>query len=279
MRYDVVMVTYNKKERLQECVKALAAVNEPLDALHLIVVDNGSTDDTAACLNQLRETYTGFGGFTVLHKCDAAACNQGAAKGNAPLVFFLNVNTEVDPAVFTALDAAIAQAPASVGAFECCQRPYEASHHIDPVTLETAWASGTAWVVRRPVWEETGGFDEHITLYGEDRDLSWRIRAKGYAIRYVPRAKVVCHTENQTDNLAGYAGRLYGELLLRYKFGSGKEIWQGEKQYWDALRHPQHFDGVRRVLAKNYLRHWAKLWPFWGWRFAHRAEFQARTAQ
>ena len=76
-----------------------------------------------------------------------------------------------------------------------------------------------------------------------------------------------------------YAGSFYGNLLLRYKFGSWRDIWRGHKMYLGALRRPLHFNGVRRVLAKNYLRHFIKLWPFLFWRFSHRAEYGARPAR
>ncbi|MFR1786668.1 MAG: glycosyltransferase family 2 protein [Ruthenibacterium lactatiformans] len=46
MRYDIVMVTYNSMKWLRACVAALAAVQYPLEELHLVFADNGSTDGT-----------------------------------------------------------------------------------------------------------------------------------------------------------------------------------------------------------------------------------------
>ena len=283
MRYDIVIVTYNSQQWLQECVKALAAVHRPLDTLHLIFVDNGSADGTVACLEELKHTDFGFGGFTVICNTQktgySAACNQGAAAGSAPLVFFLRADAKVDPNIFVALDAVIAEASASMAAFACRQLPYETGYPMDPVTLKMRLVSSDALVVRRSVWEELGGLDERFSSYGADRDFSWRVHAKGYEMCYVPQAEVARNAVDPTDTVNSYAERLYDELMLRYKFGSVKEIWQGEKQYLTALRHPQHFDGVRRVLAKNYLRHGVKVWSLLGWRFGHQAESKALMAQ
>ena len=153
VRYDIVMVTYNSMKWLRACVAALAAVQYPLEELHLVFADNGSTDGTLEELRRMAGEYPAFGGFTVAENGAnlgfGAACNRGAAKGSAPLLFFLNLDTEVWPDVFLRLDEAAVRAPQETAAFECRQLPYETGHHIDPVTLETSWASGAARARRR----------------------------------------------------------------------------------------------------------------------------------
>ncbi len=283
MQYDVVLVTYNSEKWLRGCVAALAGARYPLEELRLIFCDNASTDGTRDALAALRAEYPGFGGFELVENEKnlgfGAACNRGAARGDAPMLFFLNVDTEADPDVFAQLDAARARWP-DAGGYECRQTPYETGHHIDPVTMETTWASGAALAVPRAVFAESGGFDEHLFMYCEDVDLSWRIRALGYRLYYVPFARVTHYSyENGGPKLGEYAGSFYGNLLLRYKFGGPRTIWDGHKMYLGALRRPLHFDNVRRVLAKNYLRHFITLWPFLFWRFSHKAEYRARTAQ
>ena len=47
----------------------------------------------------------------------------------------------------------------------------------DPVTLDTVWCSGAAMLLRRSAFESVGGFAARIFMYGEDVDLSWRLRA------------------------------------------------------------------------------------------------------
>ncbi len=283
MRYDIVMVTYNSTKWLSGCVSALAAAAYDLGRLHLIFSDNGSTDGTLDQLDDLVEHNPGFGAITLLRNGKnlgfGTGCNRGAAAGDAPLLLFLNLDTEIDPALFSRIDEGEAAHP-KAGGFECRQLPWETGHHIDPVTMETSWASGAALVVRRSVFAQIGGFDEHLFMYCEDVDLSWRIRAAGYPLYYLPHAVVTHYSyEHGQPKLGEYAGSFLGNLLLRYKFGNLRTIWQGHLMYLGAVRHPMHFDGVRRVLVKNYLRHFLQLWPFLFWRFSHREEFAAHTAR
>jgi N-acetylglucosaminyl-diphospho-decaprenol L-rhamnosyltransferase len=47
---------------------------------------------------------------------------------------------------------------------------------------------GGAALLRRSAVEAVGGFDPELFLYYEDTDLSWRLRAAGWAVRYAPEA-------------------------------------------------------------------------------------------
>ena len=55
----------------------------------------------------------------------------------------------------------------------------------DPVTLDTPWVSGAATLFRRSAFDSVGGFDPQLFMYGEDVDLSWRLRARGLRLRYL----------------------------------------------------------------------------------------------
>jgi GT2 family glycosyltransferase len=56
----------------------------------------------------------------------------------------------------------------------------------EPVEVFTGCGNGMA--IRSSLGHELGWFDDDFFLYYEDTDLSWRIRARGYAIRYEPAA-------------------------------------------------------------------------------------------
>lgn len=53
------------------------------------------------------------------------------------------------------------------------------------------WVAGTAMWVRREAWEEIGGFDESIFMYGEDVDLCYRAQQAGWGVMINPAAAVV----------------------------------------------------------------------------------------
>lgn len=286
MQVDIVLVSYNSARWLPGCLSALAALEYDPGALRVILADNASQDDSAALAQRWQDAHPQAAPLTVLrltrNRGFGAGCNAGARAGTAPWIFFLNLDTEIWPDCMTRLAQAAQAAGPEVAALECRQLPYETGHEIDPVTMEVPWASGAAVLVRREAFAAAGGFDEHLFMYCEDVDLSWRLRARGGVLRYVPSARVTHYSdggEAAGPRLGEYAGSFYGNLLLRYKYGSAGDILRGHQMYWGALRRPLHFDGVRRVLAKNYLKHFVRLWPFWCWRLTHRAEFRAHTAR
>jgi GT2 family glycosyltransferase len=67
-----------------------------------------------------------------------------------------------------------------------------AYQQVDDGRFDTATevftACGNGMAVRRELGRELDWFDDDFFLYYEDTDLSWRIRSRGYAIRYEPRA-------------------------------------------------------------------------------------------
>ncbi len=65
----------------------------------------------------------------------------------------------------------------------------KARRHVPPLG-ETFAACGAAMVVRRDAFEAIGGFDENYFCFGEDVDLCFRLRLRGYAILQSPQAVV-----------------------------------------------------------------------------------------
>jgi GT2 family glycosyltransferase len=61
---------------------------------------------------------------------------------------------------------------------------------VDGAPHEVGFASGAAMVVRRTAWEVANGFDQRYFMYGEDLDLSLRLRLAGWGIGVVPAARV-----------------------------------------------------------------------------------------
>jgi GT2 family glycosyltransferase len=56
------------------------------------------------------------------------------------------------------------------------------------IATEVFTACGNGMAMRQELGAALNWFDDDFFLYYEDTDLSWRIRARGFAIRYEPRA-------------------------------------------------------------------------------------------
>lgn len=281
MRYDIVIISHNSENQLHGCIKALERLEYDLSELHVIIVDNGSSADCVRALQQLKETCTHFGELTIYESKKnlgfGRGCNLGVSLGNSPYVFMLNVDTEICPDALTELDKVIEASDSSVGAFELRQKPWETSHHHDPVTMETDWNSSACVVYPRSVYEQVEGFDENIFLYCEDVDISWRIRAYGYKLIYVPKASVFHYTRaaevSSEKRFREYLWNNYNRMMLHYKFGNLRSCWHGVREYLEAIRYPVHFPHVRKKLVFNFFRQVFDAPTFLMWRKKHRDIF------
>ena len=237
MKFDLCFVSYNSEKWLEGCVRALANVDYDTKELGLYFADNASTDGTVAKLHELQKKYPVFGAFEVLEQGKnlgfGAGSNAAARAGHGDYVFFYNIDTEIFPDAFRNLEQAIRTAPRAFGAFELRQFPYEHPKYYDPVTMEVSWSSGACFVLSREVFEETGGFDETIFMYAEDVELSWHIRTLGYKIMYVPSAATWHYAYKQAgeEKPVQLAGSTVGNLVLRYKYGTQKDIDEGWRLY------------------------------------------------
>jgi N-acetylglucosaminyl-diphospho-decaprenol L-rhamnosyltransferase len=198
LRIDVVIVAYNRYELTDSCLRHLA--RQTLEH-RVILVDNGSTDDTRARVTAEWPTvdlkaFEDNRGF-------AEACNRGVAAGSGELVVLLNNDVDCRPDFLERLVAPLHEDP-QVGAVAALmlqpgERLIDSAGLAADVTLggfprlqgldaEQARAeqpvlagpAGTAAAYRRLAWEQIGGLDEAIFAYMEDFDLALRLRSAGW---------------------------------------------------------------------------------------------------
>jgi N-acetylglucosaminyl-diphospho-decaprenol L-rhamnosyltransferase len=195
---DVVIVAFGRYELTDSCLRHLSEQTTPH---RVILVDNGSTDDTRARLAAEwpavpMESFDDNRGF-------AEACNRGVAAGSGEVVVLLNndVDThpdflqhlveplEADPSVGSVaalmlqpgeryIDSAGLVADSALASFPRLQGQEVALAHSERPLL--VGPAGTAAAYRRSAWEQVGGLDEAIFAYMEDFDLALRLRSAGW---------------------------------------------------------------------------------------------------
>ena len=88
--------------------------------------------------------------------------------------------------------------------------------HLDPLRVqETDVLAGAFMMVRRKVLEQTGGFDEDYFMYGEDIDLSYRIRQAGWKNVYFPECPILHFKgESTRKGSLNYVRMFYGAMAV-----------------------------------------------------------------
>jgi GT2 family glycosyltransferase len=221
---SIIIVNWNTRDITRDCLRSVRQHAGPL-AYEVVVVDNASSDGSAEMIRAefpdvrliANKTNLGFG----------RANNQAMRAARSRYFLLLNSDTVVfDDAIprlvnFIATDSRIGIAGCKL-LFEdrtlqaSCSRfpsirvalledlmlykflprrlqgelllggywPHDRARDVDAV-----W--GAAMLVRRQVFEQTGGFDERIFMYGEDLEWCMRVRDRGWRIAFTPEAAIV----------------------------------------------------------------------------------------
>jgi N-acetylglucosaminyl-diphospho-decaprenol L-rhamnosyltransferase len=205
----MVVVCHDSAADVEATLLALRPQLQPGD--ELVVVDNASSDGTPGAVRAADP-------LTDLVLCDdnvgfAGGCHAGARATRAPLLMFLNPDAVPAPGFVDGMrDAATRHADwgawqglVTLPGGDVVNTAGNLVHWLGfgwaggmgtPVSevatgdREVGFASGAALAVRRQAWDAAGGFDERYFMYGEDLDLSLRLRLAGWRIGVVPAARV-----------------------------------------------------------------------------------------
>jgi len=245
---SIVILTWNSRQLLADCLAALPAATTGLET-EVIIVDNGSRDGTAAFLAQ-------HPACVVIrnrrNRGVAAGRNQGLRAARGEFVALLDVDTVPRPGAFPTLVARLGDAddvgivgPKLVGAdgglqYSCRRFPTA----VDKVfrrlpeqwgrtiarDVELQWwdhaavrrvdyVIGACQVIRMSALQQVGLLDERIFYGPEDVDLCLRMYRAGWAVEYVPDA-TIAHLERRVTR------RLFSALTVRHVQGLGYYFWK-----------------------------------------------------
>ncbi len=216
---SIVIVTYNSAAHIHACLQSVRP-----SGWELVVVDNGSTDDTVARAGSVA-------GVVMLansaNRGFAAAANQGAMAAHGEWILLLNPDATAEPGAVEALTAASREGKAEAAGgrllnpdgttqvgFTARRLPSVATLLAEVLLLnrlfpgnpwnrryrclemdydrpaEIEQPPGACLLLQRSVWEELGGMDESFfPLWFEDVDFCRRLRDRGGRILYVPAAR------------------------------------------------------------------------------------------
>ena len=248
MKLSAVISTRNEAANIANCIRAFDAFR---DEVEIVVVDNGSTDDTKAIAAAL--------GAVVLDRGPerSAQRNLGWRTARANWVVVLDADMILPPETVEEMLACATRR--SVGAPEAYWIPEVRTGRglrVKARNFERGFYDGTCIdalrLFRRSVLEATGGYDETLIAGPEDWDLDLRVLALGVKCAVLKHHLV--HNERQltlrrmlakkayyTRSMAAYQAKWRGHPALRRQLGFGYRYFgvYVERGKWRRLlRHP-----------------------------------------
>jgi hypothetical protein len=213
---SVVIPTRNAGRTLASCLASLA--RQDLPGVELIVVDNGSTDDTEAIARAAGARWLQVGGERSRQR------NAGWRAARGPVVVFLDADmlapvdlaTGCHAAVSSGSEAAVIDERSVGQGFWASCRRLERTCYADEPFVEAARAFD------RRLLQRVGGYDESLHAF-EDWELHDRCLAAGARIgRVAPAAGPLLHDEGRLRlGERARKGAYYGQALARYRDRQG----------------------------------------------------------
>jgi GT2 family glycosyltransferase len=223
---SVVVCAYNAADTIDDCLTALERVKYP--RFEIIVVDDGSTDETASRARRyprarlIQTANSGLG----------TARNVGLHAASGEIVAYVDADVRVDPLWLIHLvqpfvtSTAVAAggpnvAPSDDGWFsQCVARAPGAPSHVMFDDRRAEHIPGCNFAARRDALLAIRGFDPIFLRAGDDVDVCWRLQDRGGWIAFAPAALVWHHHRARlTAYWRQQVGYGEGEAWLRFRHG------------------------------------------------------------
>jgi cellulose synthase/poly-beta-1,6-N-acetylglucosamine synthase-like glycosyltransferase len=290
---SVVVPVRDGESTIAECIDAILATDYPADRREILIVDNGSTDDTASLIQSRPVRYLGEPNLGVSN-----ARNRGIAESTGEILAFIDADCIVEPQWLTEIAQAFEDPDVGCVAGDLKHMPPRTAAERQVTRMLGDWqrfafTSKPSYAItanaayRREVLDEIGGFDPHMAR-AQDVELGLRFQERsGRRIAYAERA--TARHRNRSTQLGFFRQQLgwaYGAGLVGAKFealggdpvkpprireitkvlrglsivawarirGRGQPGWI-ENAYYDLIRQIAWFVGARVGLRKG-----ARIW-------------------
>ncbi|SFS71295.1 glycosyltransferase family 2 protein [Lutibacter maritimus] len=246
MDISIVIVNYNVRYFLEQCILSIIDASKKL-AVEIIVVDNNSTDDSVPFL---QSNYPSIN--LIANKENVGfskANNQGVSIAKGEYVLILNPDTVIAEDTLDTIfnfaktkqnlgilgvkliDGSGKYLPESkrgiptpsasfnklFGISSSQKGKYYATHIGENESGVVAVLVGAFMFMQKSVYNEVKGFDEDYFMYGEDIDLCYKVLNKGYQNYYFSDTQVIHYKGESTKKDLIYLKYFHNAMKIFYK--------------------------------------------------------------
>ncbi|WP_378177023.1 glycosyltransferase family 2 protein [Aquimarina sp. SS2-1] len=245
LKLSVIILNYNVRYFLELCILSVQKAITSLEA-EIIVIDNNSSDDSCEMVKK------NFPTVTLIENKEnigfAKANNQGVAVAKGEYLCILNPDTVVTEDTFVTminkseklllagmigprlidgtgnfLPESKRNVPSPLTSFKRLfgiklgkVKNYYADHIAETQIGDVDILVGAFILTKKLDYESVAGFDEDYFMYGEDIDLSYKMKKKGMVNYYIGTVPVIHYKGESTDRNTEYIKRFYGAMRLFY---------------------------------------------------------------
>lgn len=222
-RVSVIVCVYNRAHQVSACIDSLLTPVRP--DIEIVLVDDGSTDDTPAVLHAYRAKHPD----TVRIATNArnlgvsGARNSGISAASGEFIAFIDSDCTVDPEWTEAMLEAFSEPDVAAVAgpvFDHEPRTWAERAYVGTCRIGTTGWQGRALVGNNMAFRSEilrrYLFDPSLRYGCDEDELAWRLRSDGYRLGFAPRA--VVHHDHRTS--------------LRQYWRTGYRQGQGSARYW-----------------------------------------------
>jgi GT2 family glycosyltransferase len=252
-RISVAICSYNGARTIRDCCEGLRCLEYP--NWEVIVVDDGSTDETAAIAAEY-----GFRVISTPNRGLSAARNTALEAATGEIVAYIDDDAYPDPQWLSYLAWAFLQGrhaaiggpnlpPPGDGWFaDCVANAPGGPVHVLLSDTEAEHVPGCNMAIRKNCLETIGGFDPRFRVAGDDVDVCWRLKERGWIIGFHPAALVWHHRRKSVG------------AYWRQQTGYGKAEALLERKWPDKYNTAGHLTWAGRVYGRGLQRplSWAR---------------------
>lgn len=255
---SVIIPNYNYGRFLRQAIDS--ALAQTYSNIEIIVVDDGSSDDSDEILNSfsakirwIKQTNQGV----------SAARNRAVAESGGEILAFLDADDVWLPAKIEK-QVAVFSSDDKIGLVHCgkldvddSEKPI--SEHLDGMSgavshdllryrRDVILGGGSASAITREAFEKSGAFDTKMRI-GEDWEFYYRV-SKNYQVGFVPEIllKYRIHSSNSFAGNASSVSRMEVDMLFAYD-----KIFSAADENTKKIKN-DCYGGIHAVIAGSYFR-------------------------